>query len=122
MDYTKDSEDYISSTNTHDFVNVEKMLDDKEIYWFSDRTCTSREEIKRYFENAWNLIRDEVYGAVDIKWITVNNNSATCLYTYTWEGFYNNVFTSRSRRATNIFVRNNESVWKLKHEHLSALK
>jgi ketosteroid isomerase-like protein len=122
MDYKKALENYISAINTHDFTNVEKVLDDNAIFWFSDKTCVSREEIKSYFENAWNLVRDEIYGVSDVQWIAVDNNSATCIYTYTWEGYYNNEFTSGSGRATNVFVKDNEGVWKLKHEHLSRIK
>lgn len=121
-DYQQALETYIAATNTHDFANVEQILDDNAVYWFSDKTCTNKDEIKIYFENAWNLIRNEVYAATDIKWITVDQNSATCIYAYTWEGFYQNQFTSGSGRATNVFVRNAEGVWKLKHEHLSSNK
>ncbi|WP_044642301.1 YybH family protein [Risungbinella massiliensis] len=119
-DYQQALQTYLEATNTHDFDNVEKVLDDNAIYWFSDKTCVNRDEIRSYFENAWNLIQDEIYAATDVKWIAVAQNSATCIYTYTWEGFYQNAFRSGSGRATNVFVKNGNGFWKLKHEHLSS--
>jgi len=74
------------------------------IYWFSDKTCTTTEEIEAYFKHAWNVIKEEVYSATDVKWLTVDEKTATCLYTYHYEGYHNEKFVSGSGRATNIFT------------------
>jgi hypothetical protein len=63
MGYKKALEMYIIAANTHDFSNVEKLLDDQAMYWFSDKSCVTKEEIKNYFENSWKMVQDEVYGA-----------------------------------------------------------
>jgi ketosteroid isomerase-like protein len=120
MGYKSALEKYILATNTHDFANVEKLLDENAVYWFSDKTCVNSEEIKSYFNNSWKMIQEEVYEAENIQWIAVDSNSATCLYTYKWRGYYKGELTSGSGRATNVFVRNSEGVWKLIHEHLSS--
>lgn len=78
---------YIDATNTHDFANVADVLHPNAIYWFSDKTCTTINEIGSYFENTWRIIQDEVYTAVDVQWISVDQHSATCLYTYQYEGY-----------------------------------
>ena len=39
-----------------------------------DKTCTSLLEIQQYFENAWNVIQDEVYTATNVKWLTTDHN------------------------------------------------
>ena len=119
MGYQKALEQYIAATNTHDFSQVEKVLHPNAVYWFSDKTCTSLEEIGRYFENAWNVIKEEVYSAVDVQWIAADQHCAICLYTYQYEGYYNGKFVTGSGRATNVFTKTADGEWKLIHEHLS---
>ena len=67
-------------------------------------------------------IKEEVYSAKDIKWIAIDDNSATCIYTFHYEGYYNGNFISGSGRATNVFVKTHADEWKLIHEHLSSLQ
>ncbi|WP_409271922.1 YybH family protein [Neobacillus sp. SCS-31] len=119
MGHEQALENYIRATNTHNFGEVEKLLHPEAVYWFSDKTCTSISDIKVYFENSWNLIQDEVYSASDINWLAVDANTATCIYRYHYEGFYNGTFISGSGRATNVFVKDANQEWKLIHEHLS---
>lgn len=122
MGYQQALEAYISATNTHDFDQVVKLLDENAVYWFSDRSCVTKDEIRAYFEHAWDVVRDEVYYAEDVQWIAENSGMAVCIYTYRYEGYAQGKFTTGKGRATNVFVRNGEGVWKLKHEHLSPLK
>lgn len=49
-------EAYIEATNSHDFDNVNKMLSKKSVYCFSDVICSTVDEIREYFESAWELI------------------------------------------------------------------
>nr|WP_324254013.1 nuclear transport factor 2 family protein [Paenibacillus sp. 1001270B_150601_E10] len=111
---------YIKATNTHDFSEVEKLLHKDAVYWFSDRTCKSLEEIRAYFEHAWDVVREEVYSAHDVQWMALDERAATCIYTYRYEGIVNGAKVSGTGRATNVFVRQEED-WRLIHEHLSAL-
>ncbi|WP_232695554.1 YybH family protein [Brevibacillus daliensis] len=121
MTYNNALQTYIEATNTHDFSQVRQILHPDAVYWFSDKTCTTLVEIQAYFENAWNVIKDEVYEARDVTWIVSEKKSATCLYTYHWQGYHKGKFASGSGRATNVFIRNEQGEWKLIHEHLSAL-
>ncbi|MDQ0225827.1 YybH family protein [Metabacillus niabensis] len=121
MDYQDALKQYIEATNSHDFQNVKKVLHENALYWFTDKTCSTINEIQAYFENAWEVIKDEVYSANDVKWITVDDNTATCVYTYHYQGFHNGTFVSGSGRATNIFIKDSTNEWKLIHEHLSSL-
>lgn len=111
---------YIAATNSHDFNNVRQHLHDNAVYWFSNKTCTSMSEIQGYFEKAWHTIQEEVYSAQDVHWISFDEHSATCLYTYHYEGYYNGKYVSGKGRATNVFVKNEREEWKLVHEHLSS--
>ncbi|MFJ7921168.1 YybH family protein [Lysinibacillus fusiformis] len=119
MTHKQALERYIQATNTHDFNEVKVILHPQAVYWFSDKTCTTTEEIGGYFNHAWNVIQEEVYSATDIAWLTVDEKTATCLYTYHYEGYHNGKFVSGSGRATNIFTLMNDE-WKLIHEHLSG--
>ncbi|WP_107943393.1 YybH family protein [Metasolibacillus fluoroglycofenilyticus] len=118
--YEQALNDYISATNTHDFTNVQRMLHPNVVYWFTDKKCTTMTEIQHYFENAWEAIKEEIYEARDVQWLITNQDTATCLYTYCYSGYYNGKFVSGQGRATNIFVKNKKNEWKLIHEHLSS--
>lgn len=112
---------YIRATNTHDFKEVAKLLHPEVTYWFSNQTCDSVELIEQYFNKSWNHIKDEVYSAEDVTWITVDTKSATCIYTYHYQGYIDREFVSGNGRATNVFVLH-KGKWKLIHEHLSTIK
>jgi ketosteroid isomerase-like protein len=111
---------YIKATNTHNFEEVRKILHPNAFYFFSDRSCTTHEEIQTYFENAWSIVRDEKYQAKDVNWLYSGSDSATCIYTYFYEGYIDGKHVSGRGRATNIFVKESDE-WLLIHEHLSPL-
>ncbi len=48
MSYKNALKEYIDATNTHDFDNVKLLLHPDAIYWFTDRSCTTIEEIGKY--------------------------------------------------------------------------
>ncbi|MFF2752942.1 YybH family protein [Psychrobacillus sp. NPDC058041] len=114
-------EQYIKATNTHNFENVKSLLHPNAVYWFSDKTCTTINEIQNYFENAWDVIKEEVYAASNVHWLVADEKTATCIYTYHYEGYYDGKFVFGSGRATNVFIKENEHDWKLIHEHLSSI-
>ena len=111
---------YIIATNTHDFQNVIKVLHPKAVYWFSDRTCTTLEEIGQYFELAWETVKEEKYSISDIQWLAQEEKLASCIYHYHYEGYINGRFVNGGGRATNIFLRDEHNRWKITHEHLSS--
>ncbi|TQR19422.1 YybH family protein [Psychrobacillus vulpis] len=111
---------YIEATNTHKFDEVSKILHPKATYFFTDRNCTTHDEIRAYFENAWSVVKNEHYEAQNVEWLHTGSNSATCIYTYFYEGYINGNYTSGRGRATNVFVKESEE-WLLIHEHLSPL-
>lgn len=113
-------QNYINATNTHKFDEVKKLLHPNAVYFFSDRNCTTHEEIQAYFENAWSIVKNENYEAQEVHWLFIGSNSATCTYTYFYEGLINDKYASGHGRATNVFVKESD-VWLLIHEHLSPL-
>ena len=119
MSYKDTFVQYIEATNTHYFENVKKFIHPKANYWFTDKTCTSIEEVQNYFEDSWNMIKGEVYSFSRLQWLVEEENTATCIYTYHYEGYIDDRFVCGSRRATNVFLKDNDGKWKLIHEHLS---
>lgn len=109
---------YITATNTHDFEQVRKLLHKNAIYFFSDQTCSTPQAIQEYFESAWNIVKEENYEARNVHWLHRDEVSATCIYTYFYEGYINGKYTNGEGRATNVFVKENGN-WLLIHEHLS---
>ncbi|MGV2883784.1 YybH family protein [Paenibacillus taichungensis] len=120
MGYPHALEGYIAATNTHDFDEVSKWLSPDAVYWFTGTSCTTLNEIRAYFENAWETVKDEVYRAEDVTWITTGEEQAVCIYTYHWKGMYQGQPAAGKGRATNVFVACINGEWKLIHEHLSA--
>jgi hypothetical protein len=111
---------YIKATNSHNFEKVKKLLHPNATYFFSNKTCINHDEIQDYFENAWDLVKNENYEAHDVQWLFTSNTSLTCTYTYFYEGFINGKYTNGRGRATNVFVKESDN-WLLIHEHLSPL-
>ena len=111
---------YIKATNTHNFDDVKKLLHPNAVYFFSNQSCTTLEEIQSYFENSWSMIKDENYEAQEVEWLFIGSDSATCTYTYFYEGYINEKYANGYGRATNIFIKESGE-WLLIHEHLSSL-
>lgn len=110
---------YERRTNTHDFEAVRELIDSDAVYWFSDGVHEGVEEIQRAFEQTWNTIRDEVYSIEDVRWLAVDDDSASCIYTFHWEGTVDGQVETGSGRGTCVVRRDGER-WKIAHEHLSV--
>ncbi|OCN05919.1 DUF4440 domain-containing protein [Erysipelotrichaceae bacterium MTC7] len=111
-------ENYIHATNTHDFDNLVPLISDTATYQFTDKTCVGLKEIREYFENAWDIIKEEKYYATDITCLVQNEEVKVYIYNYHYEGFHNGSFTSGGGKATNVFQLLNDE-WKLVLEHLN---
>ncbi|MFC0682782.1 YybH family protein [Lysobacter korlensis] len=111
---------YIDATNTHDFGNVGRVLHPDAVFWFGDATCESLDDVGAYFEDAWRVVEQEVYAATEVRWVAIGEGAASCVYTYTYEGWHAGSRVSGHGRATNVFTLDDAGEWKLIHEHLSA--
>ena len=110
---------YIRATNTHQFDSVRPLLHPDVVFRFSDADCVGLPAVQRYFENAWSIVHDERYEAIDVAWRLPLPNTAIASYTYRWAGFIDGTARSGGGRATNVFVGNPGGDWLLAHEHLS---
>lgn len=111
---------YIAATNTHDFDRVRRLLHPDAVFRFSDADCMSMPAIQQYFENAWSIVQEERYAAIDVSWRLPTPTTAIASYTYRWAGRVDGEFRSGSGRATNVFVYEFAGGWLLAHEHLST--
>jgi uncharacterized protein (TIGR02246 family) len=111
---------YIQATNSHDFNEVAKLLSDEAVYMFMSQSWVGLNKIRSYFVNSWKAIEDEVYSIEDVKWLTADDRSATCIFIYRWRGMINGEMKEGKGQGTNVFV-NEDGEWKVIHEHLSPL-
>ncbi|WP_439879664.1 YybH family protein [Pontibacter sp. MBLB2868] len=109
---------YVAATNSHDFENVQPLLLSDAIYWFNKSESQGIAAIRKNFESTWGFLPDEVYGIVNIKWLSVEKNSATCIYEYTYQGTHEGKPMKGKGRGTSVLVRHHGK-WRIAHEHLS---
>jgi len=115
-------EKYINATNSHNFAEVAECLHQDAVYYFTNKTCIGTSQIKEYFENGWNLIKEEKYWATDVEYLLESPTTLVCTYRYNFSGYMDDKHISGGGRATNVFVRDSEyEPWKLIHEHLSHM-
>lgn len=111
--------EYVRRTNTHRFDEVAPLVDEEAVFWFTSGSWRGLAAIRAAFERTWAMILDEVYTVEDVEWLTVDDASATCIYTYHWRGMIDGVSREGSGRGTNI-LRKDGGQWRIVHEHLSA--
>jgi hypothetical protein len=111
---------YEKATNTHDFSNVKPLLAKDLTYWFSDGNYNTVEELEKKFTKTWDIIKNEEYSISDVKWISLDVNSAVCIYTFKWKGLISGKVQSGEGRGTNVMVKR-DSNWFMIHEHLSKI-
>lgn len=113
-------QEYERRTNTHSFAEVAPLIACDAIYWFSEGSYRGRDEIRQAFERTWAYILDERYSINNVHWLVVEEHTATCIYTFHWQGVTPNGPAEGSGRGTSIF-RKRDDQWEVIHEHLSGL-
>ena len=109
---------YENAANSRNFDNVEELVWDDAIFWFSDGSFTGIESVRSAFENTWNSITDEDYSIENLKWVYIGDECAVCLYKFVSKGIINGVVSNVIGRGTTVLKKvGNE--WKVAHEHLS---
>ena len=109
---------YVKATNSHDFARVAPLLLPEAVYWFNKDESQGTAAIRENFERTWRYLPDEVYGIENIKWLSIENNSATCIYEYTYQGTHAGKPLKGRGRGTSVLVRQ-KGKWRIAHEHLS---
>lgn len=111
---------YIDATNTHDFANLIPLIHPKADYLFNDKRCSGIKEIEEYFIKTWGIIKNEVYKAQNSTLLMNTPDTKIYLYEYCYSGYLNNEYIFGKGRATNVFIKFDDS-WQLVHEHLSTI-
>ncbi|WP_274365078.1 YybH family protein [Paenibacillus thermotolerans] len=120
MSYKEFMQRYEDATNSHSFEEVEKLITDDAVFWFTSSSHKGKAEIRSYFENTWNTIQEEVYTISDVEWIAADEKTAVCIYRYNWRGIYKGEIVEGEGKGTNVCV-NIDGSWKVRHEHLTPL-
>jgi ketosteroid isomerase-like protein len=110
--------EYIRRTNSHQFDTVAPLIDEGAVYWFSNGSYRGINAIRNAFEQTWSTIQNEQYAIEDLEWLTIDNLTATCIYTYRWRGSIAGVMREGVGRGTNV-LRKDGKQWRIVHEHLS---
>lgn len=111
--------EYVRRTNTHRFDEVATLIDEEAVFWFSSGSHRGLAAIRAAFERTWAIIQNEVYSVQDVEWLTVDDTSAVCLYTFHWRGDIDGEAREGIGRGTTVLRRVNDR-WRIVHEHLSA--
>ncbi|MCT4642783.1 MAG: nuclear transport factor 2 family protein [Bacteriovoracaceae bacterium] len=109
---------YEQQLSFQSFEQMRDLISDKAIFYFNDGSFIGINEIEKAFDKTFELIKEETYWLTNVNWLHLDENSASCVYTFNWKGIVNNKEAQGSGRGTSIFAKENNN-WKIIHEHLS---
>lgn len=112
--------EYELATNSHVFDNVRPLIAEDAVYWFSDGSHIGIKQIEAAFTETFNKIQDEKYEIKNVKWISLENTSAVCIYNFSWKGVVDGKPKEGHGRGTNVLSKVNGN-WVITHEHLSTV-
>lgn len=110
---------YEEATNSHNFDNVAPLVANNAVYWFSEGSYEGLVSIRKAFESAWDVVKDEVYAISNVRWLAVSETAAVCVYDFSWKGVINGEPKSGNGRGTNALAKIGKD-WRIVHEHLSG--
>ncbi len=111
--------EYERATRRHGLEATLSMIDDEAVYLFSDGSAhVGKQAIEIAIGRNFEIIRDEVYSIDNLRWLVNSEETAVCVYDFSWTGLVNGKPASGSGRGTTVLIRSGES-WKVAHEHLS---
>jgi len=109
---------YEEAANSCNFDNVEPLLTDDAIFWFTNGTYKGKAAIRKAFEDTWASIKEEKYFLSNIQWVGMSDDLAVCVYDFTSDGMVNGSRQVYNGRGTSVF-RKQGGEWLICHEHLS---
>lgn len=109
---------YEERLSTRNFHAVAPLISEDAVFWFTDGTHQGLKAIEAAFQETWHNIEEERYWLEDVVWLTTDDKSASCIYSFHWQGLWRGEPASGSGRGTTV-SRKSGSDWKIVHEHLS---
>ena len=70
---------YENAANSRNFNNVQKLVSDDSVFWFTDDPFTGSESIMSAFEKTWNTMGDEEYSIKNLNWVYDGDVCAVCV-------------------------------------------
>jgi ketosteroid isomerase-like protein len=96
-----------------------QCVDTDALYWFSDGSAhVGKEAVQRVIQRNKDLIRDETYRIVQLRWLAESADVAVCVFRFEWSGVIHGSPASGAGRGTIVLARRGAS-WAVVHEHLS---
>lgn len=111
---------YEAANNSHIWTNVSPFIAPNATYWFTDGSYAGIAEIQNAIQRTFDEIQNEVYAITNVQWPIQSDSVAVCIYSFHWQGIINGAEQSGSGRGTNVLAKNEDGVWQIIHEHLSA--
>ena len=111
---------YEAAANSRLFDNVQPLISEQAIFWFSDGSHVGRDQIRTAFEQTWSTIQNDVYRISDVTWIVDEPALAVCVYTFRSEGDVQGQHLVYVGRGTSV-LRKESGEWRVVHEHLSSM-
>lgn len=109
---------YEVAANSCNFDNVEPLLTDDAVFWFTNGTYKGKAAIRQAFEETWASITDEKYSLSNVEWLGVAENLAVSVYDFTSDGMVDDTQQVYKGRGTSVFCKR-DGQWLICHEHLS---
>lgn len=110
-------EEYEAALASRKWVNVERLLHQDICVTFSTGTFRGKSEVQRAFEGNFTKIEDEEYSISNLFWVYRSNDSAVCIYEFSWKGLINCREKSGCGRGTSVLAKVGAQ-WQLVTEHL----
>lgn len=111
---------YEQAANTCDFDNVEPLIAEDAIFWFTNGIFVGRSAIRAAFEDTWTRIQDEQYAITHVRWVGRSATLAVCTYSFRSDGMVDGERQVYEGHGTNVIAKQ-DGRWVMVHEHLSKL-
>ena len=108
---------YQQAMTTQQWTKVEPLIHPEATIIFTTGTHVGHSEIQRAFQHNFDSIQDDTYSIENIHWVHSDENNATCIFEYQWEGVVNNRLVSGRGRGSMVLIKE-DGAWKLLLEHL----
>jgi ketosteroid isomerase-like protein len=110
--------EYEAAANSRDFARVRPLIHPEAAYRFTDGDFLGIKAIQKAFEDTWDHIRDEKYAISNIRFVHIDEKSASITYDFSSSGIVDGRKKSVMGRGTNILIKTDTGLQCIL-EHLS---
>jgi len=119
MDHIQLIKNYEKALSTYCWDSISFLLHENCTFLFNDGTYIGKEPVSKAFIETFNKIKNEKYKINNLRWIYVKENSASCIYNFSWSGIINKIEKKGSGRGSSVLIKENNK-WSIILEHLDS--